>query len=110
MRLVYTHPALIVVSQARSELEMQGIKCMLRNEYAAGAIGELSPIDAWPELWVLENRDWQRATRALEKMQTETGEADWQCARCGNSNPATFETCWHCAGERPPSIVKEGWT
>jgi hypothetical protein len=106
MQLVYTHPALIVVSQARSELERRGIKCTLRNEYAAGAIGELSPIDAWPELWVLDERDWQRAVKALEQMQTETGEADWQCGRCGNSNPATFETCWHCAAERPPTAGK----
>ena len=110
MKLVYTHPALIVVSQARSVLELQGIKCSLRNEYAAGAIGELSPLDAWPELWVLEDRDWQRATRALEHMLTETGEADWPCGRCGNGNPATFETCWHCAAERPPGVLREGRT
>lgn len=100
MRLVYTHPALIVVSQARSELEQQGIQCSLRNEYAAGAIGELSPIDAWPELWILDDRDWELATKALEKMQTESREAEWQCVLCGNSNPAIFETCWHCAGDR----------
>jgi hypothetical protein len=101
MRLVYTHPTLIAVSQARSELERQGIQCLVRNEYAVGAIGELSPIDAWPELWVLEDPDWERATRALEKMQTDTREADWLCAQCGNTNPSTFETCWHCAGESP---------
>ena len=99
MRLVYTHPTLIAVTQARSELERQGIQSLVRNEYAAGAVGGLSPIDAWPELWVLEDHDWERATRALEKMRNDSQDPDWRCARCGMTNPATFETCWHCAGD-----------
>lgn len=99
MKLVYTHPALIVVSQARSELDQLGIRCLLRNEYAVGAVGELSPIDAWPELWVLEDRDWESAVQAIEKLQNDSGKVDWKCARCGNTSPGTFETCWHCGGE-----------
>jgi hypothetical protein len=46
MKLVYTHPNSIVVGQARSAIELAGIACSLRNEYASGAIGELAPIDA----------------------------------------------------------------
>ena len=101
MRLVYTHPTLIAVTQARSELERQDIQCLVRNEYAAGAVGGLSPIDAWPELWVLEDHDWERATRALEKMRTESQDPDWRCTQCEMTNPATFETCWHCARDSP---------
>ena len=64
MKLVYTHPSHIIVSQARSALEMAGIKCSMRNEYASGALGELAPIDTWPELWVMRDRDYEMA-RAL---------------------------------------------
>ena len=62
MKLVYTHPNSIVVGQARSAIELAGIACVVRNEYASGAIGELAPIDSWPELWVMNDRDCERAT------------------------------------------------
>ena len=40
MKLVHTHPSNIVVAQARSALELADIRCVIRNEYAAGAMGE----------------------------------------------------------------------
>ena len=100
MTLVYTHPACIIVAQARSTLELATIDCMIRNEYAAGAIGELAPIDAWPELWVLRDRDFERAQQLLEDAGKDSPDADWQCHSCGSSSPSTFELCWHCAGEK----------
>jgi hypothetical protein len=100
MKLVYTHPSGIMVAQARNALELAGLKCVLRNEYAAGAMGELAPIDVWPELWVLRDRDYDRATLVLAHARAEIQEADWQCGHCGSQSPATFEYCWHCAGER----------
>ena len=100
MKLVYTHPNHIVVAQARSSIELAGIKCTLRNEYASGAIGELAPIDVWPELWVANDRDFERATLLLERSHAAIQEADWMCEQCGSASPATFELCWHCAGER----------
>jgi hypothetical protein len=100
MKLVYTHPNSIVVAQARSSIELAGINCILRNEYASGAIGELAPIDAWPELWVTNDRDFERATLLLEKSHAAIQEADWKCQQCGSVSPATFDFCWHCAGER----------
>ncbi len=100
MKLIYTHPNSIVVAQARSTLEFAGMRCTLRNEYASGAIGVLAPIDTWPELWVTNDRDFERATLLLEKSNAGIKEADWKCQLCGSLSPATFEFCWHCAGDR----------
>lgn len=100
MKLVYTHPSSIAVAQARNALEQAGLACILRNEYAAGAMGELAPISVWPELWVLRDRDYERAMLVLTQASAEIREADWDCQRCGRQSPATFEVCWHCAGER----------
>lgn len=100
MKLVYTHPSNIAVAQARSAIEQAGIECVMRNEYSAGAMGELAPIDVWPELWVVRDRDYERAALVLEQARAEIGEADWDCAHCGSQSPATFELCWHCASER----------
>ena len=104
MKLVYTHPSHIIVSQARSALEVAAIKCTMRNEYASGALGELAPIDTWPELWVIRDRDYELATRIVEQLSATTEEEDWQCAQCGSASPATFDSCWHCAGERYATI------
>ncbi len=100
MKLVYTHPSNIVVAQARISLDLAGIKSVLRNEYAAGAMGELAPIDVWPELWVVRDRDYERAALLLAQSRAEIVEADWHCGRCGRDSPATFDLCWHCAGDR----------
>lgn len=99
MKLVYTHPQHILVAQARSSLELQGIECLVRNEYAAGAIGELAPIDAWPELWLVRDQDYARARCLIEQSHAEIQGADWTCKQCGSVSPATFELCWCCAGE-----------
>jgi len=101
MKPVYTQPSSILVAQARSSIELAGIKCALRNEFASGAVGELAPIDAWPELWVLRDRDYDRALLLIEQSCNAVQEADWQCGQCGRFSPATFELCWHCAGDRP---------
>ena len=103
MKLVYTHPSNIVVAQARNSLERAGLKCVIRNEYAAGAMGELAPIDVWPELSVLRDRDYERASLALAQSSAPIEEADWHCRHCGSDCPATFELCWHCAGTRAPA-------
>jgi hypothetical protein len=100
VKLVYTHPNSIVVAQARNALQLAEIECTLRNEYAAGALGELAPIDTWPELWVVRDRDFDRATIALNRSREELQEDDWPCHSCGNESPASFEFCWHCAKER----------
>ena len=92
---------MVLVVQAQSLIEFAGIECVVRNEYASGAIGELAPIDAWPELWVINDRDFGRASTLIEESHAETQEADWECVQCANHSPATFDSCWHCGGERP---------
>lgn len=100
MKLVYTHPSSIVVAQARNTLERAGIESTLRNEYASGALGELAPIDTWPELWVIRDRDVERARIALENAHAAVEEADWHCGTCEANSPDTFDFCWRCGKER----------
>jgi len=100
MKLVYTHPSIIVLGQARNSIEREGIECVVRNEYASGAIGELAPIDAWPELWVISDRDFENARSVIEQSLTRVEGADWACDQCGALCPATFDWCWQCATER----------
>ncbi|MEM9254821.1 MAG: DUF2007 domain-containing protein [Pseudomonadota bacterium] len=102
MKKVYTHTDSILVGQVRSHLERSGIACVLRNEFASGAAGELSPLDTWPEVWVIRERDESRARQLIASLQTDGSENDWQCAHCGADNPGSFELCWQCGADSTP--------
>lgn len=99
MKLVYTHPNIAMVVQAQALVEQAGIDCELRNQYASGAVGELAPISAWPEVWVLNDRFTEQAETVIGAMQEAPDAPDWNCSQCENTNPATFESCWHCGAE-----------
>lgn len=99
MKLIYTHPNLAIVVQVASVLEHSAIACEVRNEYASGAIGELAPINAWPEVWVVREQDATKAMEVVENMQQPVDSPDWSCRRCESNNPATFDICWHCGAE-----------
>ncbi|MFG1495939.1 DUF2007 domain-containing protein [Saccharospirillum sp. HFRX-1] len=100
MKLVYTHPHHFAVNNVRNRLLQRGIECEVRNEFAAGALGELAPIDVWPELWVLDERDVELAQRLIEADQSQAEGRDWYCGQCGELNAASFDHCWACERER----------
>ena len=100
MKLVYTHPNLAVLAQVLALIERADIACVVRNEYASGALGEIAPINAWPEVWVVNDRDFERASSIVAMSQRVVEGPDWQCTQCANYSPATFDTCWQCGSER----------
>lgn len=102
MKLVFTHPHHFAVANIRNQLAQRGIVCELRNEFAAGALGELAPIDVWPELWVQDDRDYDIARRWIEADQSQAEGHDWFCGQCGEQNAASFDHCWACQRERRP--------
>ncbi len=55
MKLVFTNESTFLVNNVKNLLEAQKIKVFIKNEYAQGAIGEISPFDSWPELWVIND-------------------------------------------------------
>ncbi|MCH8533090.1 MAG: DUF2007 domain-containing protein [Saccharospirillum sp.] len=100
MILVYTHPNHFAVNQVKALLEIRGLKCQMRNEFAVGGLGEIAPIDAWPELWLEHDRDYQRALEIIERDARSADGSDWFCGHCGEQNAASFEVCWACNRDR----------
>jgi hypothetical protein len=100
MKLVYSNENRFLVSHAKNLLELAGIELVVKNEYAAGAVGDLSPFDAWMELWLRNDGDEQEA-RALIKsaFNTDIG-PDWRCAQCQEMNGAAFAGCWQCQARK----------
>lgn len=99
MLLVYTHENKILVENARNLLRENGIDSTLKNEYAAGAMGDLSPIQTWPELWVAD-ASYPKAKAIIHDLVNRPAGQAWHCPQCGEENDASFEVCWHCQKER----------
>lgn len=105
MQKIYTDQTLLMVSHIRNLLESACIHSEIRNEFAAGGVGELSFIDAWPELWV-NYQDVARARQIIAGYETATANAsEWRC-HCGEWNGAAFASCWSCQVDKPDSDIR----
>jgi len=100
MKCVYTHENRFLVANARNIVEGAGIRTQMRNEFAAGAVGDIAPLETWPELWVEEGRDYQQAQALLDSWLKRPPQADWWCSHCGEANDPSFYSCWQCGRDR----------
>ncbi|MEL0629514.1 DUF2007 domain-containing protein [Psychromonas aquatilis] len=96
MKLVYTHENQFLVSNIKNIIEAEGIATFLKNEFAKGAMGEVSTFDCWPEVWVYEDADFEKAKSIVALSQSTKLNAEWVCEHCNEKNDAAFEVCWSC--------------
>lgn len=100
MKKVYSADNLPMSGYIKSLLESCDIECVLRNQNLAGAMGELPPIECWPEVWVLNDGDYDKAMRIVNSAFSEDTVSDsWQCP-CGERIEGQFRMCWAC-GYKP---------
>ena len=95
MKRVFRAASLIQVAHARNVLLTAGIQSELRNQYLAGAMGDLPMLETWPQLWVDEAFE-ASALRALANAAAAPAGAPWTCWQCGEELEAQFTTCWRC--------------
>ncbi|WP_413698690.1 DUF2007 domain-containing protein [Psychromonas sp. KJ10-10] len=100
MKLLYSNENLFMVTNVKNIMEAQGIDVFIKNEFSQGAIGEISAFDAWPEVWLFNEDDFQRATEVLEASAKLCDKEDWTCENCLENNASSFEICWNCNSER----------
>lgn len=102
MHKLYLAADLVDAHLLLHRLHAAGIEARVLNEHAAGGVGELAPDSAAPEVWIVHERDLERALGVVEDYEydldaPEEGEADKQrCPHCGEENPESFEVCWNC--------------
>lgn len=83
-----------------SLLEEGGIASFVKNEYLQGGVGELPPNECWPELWVVEDGDEERAKGIIEDaLRPGADDGPWRCADCGEWIEPEFGACWRCAAD-----------
>lgn len=101
MRMVFSNENRFIVANAKNILEAHGFTLFINNEHAAGVVGELSAFDAWLELWVVNDADYDRACEVLKRALSDRNASSWQCEHCHEENDASFELCWHCGAASP---------
>lgn len=98
MKRIYCAASLLNVAHVRNLLLAAGIESELRNQYSAGALGDLPFIETWPQLFVADE-DELAAQRALQRATSAAPGSPWQCD-CGEQLEAQFTSCWHCGKTR----------
>ncbi len=90
MKRVFRAATLLQVAHARNVLITAGIHCELRNQYLAGALGDLPMMETWPQL------DERYALSALARAAAAPVGSSWTCSGCGEELEPQFTQCWRC--------------
>lgn len=83
----------ILVRQAM--LEEAGIQTFVRNDNLSRCVNVLIEFFQ-PALCVVDPADYEEAMRLLKTLEQPSPLSDWLCPRCGETVPASFESCWNC--------------
>jgi Putative prokaryotic signal transducing protein len=77
-------------------LAQAGIEARVFNEHAQGGLGEIPFTQAWPEIWLEDERDVALAEKVLAQYECTADHAPRRCTACGEQNPGNFDVCWQC--------------
>jgi hypothetical protein len=89
------------VGQMQSLLESHGIGTFIRNQYGSSVMGEVPFVEVVPQLYVLRERDVERAIELLQlERPRDNGTDDWFCPACGIGMEGQFNRCWKCGLSR----------
>ena len=102
MQPLYSSLNLHEIHHLKNLLEAEGIRCRITNELLSRLAGEIPFTECAPELWLLDERDFERARRVVTDFgRGATAGPPWQCPSCGEALEGQFSNCWHCGALRP---------
>ena len=108
MKKVTSADSLITVSHYRNLLQSEGIEAFIRNEHLGGILGEMPFQEVWPELWIRNDLDLDRAKQLIDAAIVDESPKDpWTCGKCGSENEGQFAACWNCQAEHGYSSSSE---
>jgi hypothetical protein len=98
MKKLTAADSLVTISHYRNILTSEGIPSFIRNEHLGSIIGEMPFQEVWPELWVKNDLDYDRALQLIDSaaMAEESPTAPWACEHCETINEGQFAACWNC--------------
>jgi len=97
MKKLTSSESLVTIHHWKNMLESEGIACELRNEHLGSVMGEVPFIEVWPQLWIVNDLDYDRAKHLLSAdAEQESQTTPWTCRHCGETNEGQFAACWNC--------------
>ena len=97
MKKVTSLDSLVLINHYKNLLESEGIDAFIRNEHLGSILGEMPFQEVWPELWVENDLDLDRAKQLIDKaIIGESPGETWRCSKCGTENEGQFAACWQC--------------
>jgi hypothetical protein len=105
VKKVTTSESIITINHYKNLLESEGIAAFLRNQHLGSIVGEMPFQEVWPELWVKDDLDYDRAVQLIsDSIKDESPEEDWRCGICKAENEGQFAVCWSCGADAPISV------
>ena len=100
MKKVTSAPSTVTINHYKNVLESEGIACQIRNEHLGSIVGEMPFVEVWPELWVVNDLDYDRAKQLIDRAAIdESPQQPWRGKKCGETNEGQFAACWSCGTE-----------
>lgn len=99
---VYSAPTAALIAPVRDLLEANGIPCVLRNEFLSAGRGEIPITETWPEVWITDDDDLERAQElvAAATKPPDPAARRWRCPTCNERVDPVFARCWKCGTDR----------
>ena len=97
MKKLNSSESLVTVHHWKNILEGEGIRCEIRNQHLGSVMGEIPFVEVWPQLWVVNDLDFDRASQLISDAIADESPAEpWVCSKCGEANEGQFAACWNC--------------
>ena len=102
MKKLTSAESIVTINHYKNLLASEGIATKIRNEHLGSIMGEIPFFETWPQLWVVNDLDYDRACQLIESVESESPQEPWNCKRCGEANEGQFSACWSCGGPADP--------
>jgi hypothetical protein len=96
MKKLTSAESFITINHYKNLLEAEGIPTEVRNQHLGSVMGEIPFFETWPQLWVLNDLDYDLAKQLIEEVDAESPTDAWTCGKCGEENEGQFSVCWNC--------------
>ena len=67
MKKIFSHENLAMVHNMKNILELEQIATVIQGEHRSFLAGQIPMMEAWPELWILDDSQEERARKLVEE-------------------------------------------
>jgi hypothetical protein len=96
MKKLTSAETLVLINHYANLLAAEGIRTEVRNQHLGSVMGEIPFFETWPQLWVVNDLDFDRAKQLIEAADEEAPTEPWICGACAEQNEGQFSACWKC--------------